>query len=82
MTNGDAVSEVTPISAITLPDTERAVIGQLFAAAGLDPEQWQRDALAAKVEELKLAAAQTEAQQIVAAAQAELREQVPSLFEQ
>lgn len=69
------------ITAITLPDTERAVIGQLFAAAGLDPEQWQRDALAAKVEELKTAAAQAEAQEIIAAAQAELREQVPSLFE-
>lgn len=73
--------EPTPISAITLPDAERAVIGELFAAAGLDPEQWQRDALAAKVEELKLASAQTEAQSIIAAAQAELRAQIPSLFE-
>ena len=72
---------MSDVSAISLPDAERAVILDLFGSQEAF-EAWQRETLAAEVERRATARAQTEAQQILATAAVEVRDAMPSLFEQ
>lgn len=72
---------MSDVSAISLPESERAVILDLFGSQEAF-EAWQRDVLAAEVERRATARAQTEAQQIMAAAAADARDAMPTLFEQ
>ena len=70
---------MSDVSAISLPEPERAVILDLWGSAEAFA-LWQRDVLAAEVERRATARAQTEAQQILATAAVEVRDAMPSLF--
>lgn len=80
MTDPIAALPTPDIAAITIPTSERLVVAAEFALAGEDFDTWQLTTLAAKLESLRMQRARAEAQSSLAAAAAELRASVPSLF--
>lgn len=70
---------MTEIAAISLPDSERRAILDLFGSADAFTT-WQRETLAAEIERRASARGAQTAQAVIQQAVAETREAMPTLF--